>query len=227
MLSYKSHKSAEGRFELDATDSDNHLPQFEDNPVAAAPRGPAAAFDGLWRAYSAKVLRTTWRITKNREDAEDALQDAFMRAYVHLQDFDGRSSFSTWLTRIAINSALMILRKRRSAAEVSLNDSGAFGSRPASFEVADHAASPEVRYAELEQEGMLRESIAALPEGTRKAIQLRKLEERSLPETAQLMGLSLNVAKTRIYRAKVALRASLKRRTARSRRVAGKLSFGS
>src|SRR6202044_3908205 len=93
----------------------------ERNQLGTAPRGPAAAFDGLWQGYSTKGFRTTYRITRNREDAEDALQDAFLKAYVHLHDFDGRSSFLTWLTRIAINSALMILRKKRLGSEISVD----------------------------------------------------------------------------------------------------------
>jgi RNA polymerase sigma factor (sigma-70 family) len=197
----------------------------EKRQLAVSVRGPAAAFDALWGSYSEKVLRTTWRITKNREDAEDALQDAFLKAYVHLQDFDGRSTFLTWLTRIAINSALMILRKRRSAAEVSLDDVG--GHQATLTDVADRTPDPEAQYALHEQAGMLRQSISALPPAMRKAVQLRKLEERSLPETATMMGLSLNAAKTRIYRAKASLRASLKPRLTRPTRSVRKLSFGS
>jgi RNA polymerase sigma-70 factor, ECF subfamily len=209
------------------TESGFRLSQLGPNRVAAADRGPAAAFDGLWRSYSTRILRTTYRITKNQEDAEDALQDAFLRAYVHLQDFDGRSSFLTWLTRIAINSALMILRKRHTAVEISFDDSVSRGSKASVVEVADRSPDPEARYARREQEVLLRESIAALPPTTRKAVQLRKIEERSLPETATTMGLSLNAAKTRIYRAKASLRASLKPRMTARVPNTGKLSFGS
>jgi RNA polymerase sigma-70 factor (ECF subfamily) len=208
-------------------ESEFRLSQLGSNRVAAADRGPAAAFDGLWRSYSKRILRTTYRITRNHEDAEDALQDAFLRAYVHLQDFDGRSSFLTWLTRIAINSASMILRKRHSAVEVSIDDSVGRDSKPSVIEVADRSPGPEARYAQREQEVLLRESIAALPPTTRKAVQLRKIEERSLPETATMMGVSLNAAKTRIYRAKESLRASLKPRMAAPARSTRKFSFGS
>ena len=96
----------------------------ENTVIAAAKRGQTAAFDELWQSHTKRILRTTYRITRNREDAEDALQDSFLRAFLHIKDFDGRSSFSTWLTRIAINSALMILRKKRSALELSIDDPG-------------------------------------------------------------------------------------------------------
>jgi RNA polymerase sigma-70 factor (ECF subfamily) len=216
----QTSKSAKGEFQIAAHKS-------ERNQLGTAPRGPAAAFDGLWQAYSTKVFRTTYRITRNREDAEDALQDAFLKAYVHLHDFDGRSSFLTWLTRIAINSALMILRKRRSAVEVSIDDSQDRYGDSTSLEVPDGSPTPEAQYAQREQETMLRDSISALPSVTRTALQLRKLEERSLGETATTMGLSLNAAKTRIYRAKASLRASLRVRMARPGRDANKLSYGS
>lgn len=199
----------------------------QEHPPATAPRGAAAAFDGLWDAYSAKVLRTTYRITRNHEDAEDALQDAFLKAYVHLHDFDGRSSFLTWLTRIAINSALMILRKRRAVVEVSLDASRDRRGDSTSIEIADGAPTPEAMYALHERERMLREGISALPPLTRKALELRKLEERSLGETATAMGLSLNAARTRIYRAKASLRTALRVRMTRTERATGKVSYSS
>jgi RNA polymerase sigma factor (sigma-70 family) len=85
--------------------------------LATAKSGEAAALDTLYRAHAERLFRTVHRITRNREDAEDAVQDSLLRAFIHLKSFDGRSTFSTWLTRIAINSALMILRKRRASPE--------------------------------------------------------------------------------------------------------------
>ena len=81
--------------------------------VAAAKYGESVAFDVLCERLTPRILRSLLRITKNREDAEDALQDSLLSAFIHIAEFDGRSAFSTWLTRIAINSALMILRKKR------------------------------------------------------------------------------------------------------------------
>src|SRR5271157_2963015 len=107
--------------------------------VAAAKRGERDALETLWKRSSQKILKVTRRITKNREDAEDALQECLLSAFVHFEDFDGRSSFSTWLTRIAINSALMVLRKKRSSREMSMDGpAGVDEGRPC-WEVADAA----------------------------------------------------------------------------------------
>jgi RNA polymerase sigma-70 factor (ECF subfamily) len=92
----------------------------EDALVAAAKQGQAEAFATLCQPYARRLIRNAHRITRNHEDAEDALQDAFLSAFIHIKNFDGRSSFSTWLTRIAINSALMTLRKKRSSRETSI-----------------------------------------------------------------------------------------------------------
>src|SRR5580700_590521 len=86
--------------------------------------GYSAAFEEIWRTHAKQILRITQRITNNREDAEDALQDSFLRAHIYLHSFDGRSSLATWLTRIAVTSALMILRKRSAAAQLSIDDAG-------------------------------------------------------------------------------------------------------
>jgi RNA polymerase sigma factor (sigma-70 family) len=187
------------------------LADSQSNAVAIT--GREVGFEALWRLYSTRVMRTAYRITNNREDAEDALQDAFLKAYLHLQDFDGRSSFVTWLTRIAINSALTILRKRRSAQTVSIDEPGNYG-EPGAADIPDLSLSPEVSYAQREREQMLSDGISALQPTTRHAVELRKLQGHSLAETAKMMGLSVNAAKTRIYRAKAALRKSMKSRLA-------------
>jgi RNA polymerase sigma-70 factor, ECF subfamily len=94
--------------------------------VAAAKQGQVEALGALCQPLARKLIHSAQRITRNREDAEDALQDAFLSAFIHIKNFDGRSSFSTWLTRIAINSALMTLRKKRSSQEVPVG-SGELG----------------------------------------------------------------------------------------------------
>src|ERR1700722_1997956 len=97
--------------------------------VAAAKYGYTVALDVLCERLAPRILRALYRITKNREDAEDALQDSFLSAFVHIAEFDGRSAFSTWLTRIGINSALMMLRKKRTTREISLDDSADSGAK--------------------------------------------------------------------------------------------------
>jgi RNA polymerase sigma factor (sigma-70 family) len=189
--------------------------QPDDKGRTTPPRGVSAdGFEALWRLYSTRIMRTAYRITRNREDAEDALQDSFLKAYLHLQDFDGRSSLATWLTRIAINSSLMILRKRRTATDVSIDEPGGYRTAAGVMEIPDRSPGPEAHVARREEEQMLRDSIAALPPTSREAVELRKLQGHSLAGTAKLMGLSANAAKTRIYRAKAALRKSLKLRLA-------------
>src|SRR3984893_11760217 len=114
--------------------------------VAAAKYGQTVAFDVLCGRLAPRILRALFRITKNREDAEDALQDSFLSAFLHIGEFDGRAAFSTWLTRIAINSALMILRKKRTSHEISLDNSADSNAKASSWEMPDHAPNPEKRY---------------------------------------------------------------------------------
>src|SRR6202789_1284081 len=113
--------------------------------VTAAKRGQRAAFEQLCGNPAQPILRPPFRITRNREDAEDAVQDAFLKAFTHLKDFDGRSSFSTWLTRIAINSALMILRKKRLGREISVDALSEQNESGIVWEVSDPNPSPKTK----------------------------------------------------------------------------------
>lgn len=177
--------------------------------LAAAKRGQSMAFDALCQPYSRKLYQTTFRITRNREDAEDALQDTFLSAFVHLQNFDGRSSFSTWLTRIAINSALMILRKRRSSLETAVVSGNDFGSEDVPFQIVDHAPNPEKRYAQFERERILHKAIRTLRPKLRRTVEFQHLQERSIRETAKAMNISVAATKGRLFHAKAVLRKSL------------------
>jgi len=197
----------------------------EEERLATLREGRAGAFDELWRAHANRILRITYRITRNREDAEDALQDSFMRAFLHIRDFDGRSSFSTWLTRIAINSSLMILRKRGTATEISLDDAGDRGSAPEGIALADAGPTPESRYAQREREEILHAAIREIRPTIRRALELRKLQEYSLKETAKIMGLSVTAAKSRLHHAQAELRELLRPRRVRRGRGAGRLRF--
>src|SRR5580692_3717689 len=173
--------------------------------LATAKSGETAALDTLYRAHAEKLFRTVHRITRNREDAEDAVQDSLLRAFLHLKSFDGRSTFSTWLTRIGINSALIILRKKRSSREIfpygpCVNET--------LWEVPDSTPNPEIRWAEREQEGILRDAISNLRPKIRRALELQILEHRSIEETAAEIGISVSAAKGRVFHAKAALRKS-------------------
>src|SRR5271167_3756060 len=174
--------------------------------VAAAKRGESVAFDVLCERLTPRILRSLLRITKNREDAEDALQDSLLSAFLHIAEFDGRSAFSTWLTRIAINSALMILRKKRTSHEISMDGSLDSDMKAAPWEMPDHAPNPEKRYAQSERENILRGAIGTLRPTIRKVIELQQLQEHSMKETAALIGISVPAAKARLFHGKVALR---------------------
>jgi len=169
--------------------------------VVAAQRGSREAFGELCQPWAKVVLQKVQRITRNREDAEDALQDSFLSAFVHIKDFDGRSKFSTWLTRIAINSALMILRKRHHSAESSLSVEESV------WEVSDQLPNPEILYAQLERESILLAAIENLRPRIRQVLE-RRLQEESLTETAQILDISVGTAKARLFHARAALRNS-------------------
>jgi RNA polymerase sigma factor (sigma-70 family) len=175
----------------------------------------SAALEEIWRTHGKQILRITKRITNNREDAEDALQDSFLRAHVHLHDFDGRSSITTWLTRIAINSALMILRKRAGVSQVSIENVGAPGTEALTLIPVDRAPSPEAQYADLEVQAIVRSAIGALRPSIRRALELQTLEERSVKEIAGSMSLSVPATKSRIFHARAAVRQSLQEKLGR------------
>jgi RNA polymerase sigma-70 factor (ECF subfamily) len=172
-------------------------------------RSHSAALEEIWRIHSKQILRVTQRITNNREDAEDALQDSFLRAHVHLHDFDGRSSIATWLTRIAINSALMILRKRAGGAQLSFDNGADFGSEAIALIPADQTPTPEAQYADREVRAIVRSEIGTLRPSVRRAFELQTLEERSVKEIAQSMSISVPAAKSRMFHARATLRRSL------------------
>jgi RNA polymerase sigma-70 factor (ECF subfamily) len=186
---------------------ESHEPA-EKSLVEAAKAGKSAAFDALCKRHVQQLLRTALRITRNREDSEDAVQDALLRAFVHLKDFDGRSSFATWLTRIAINSALMILRKKRSSHETAVAGTDDSGSEGPGYEIPDRAPNPERRYAQAEKERILKKAVRRLRPTLRQVVEIQQLQECSMRETADAMCISVAAAKARLFHAKVALRKS-------------------
>ncbi|MGA7312822.1 MAG: sigma-70 family RNA polymerase sigma factor, partial [Silvibacterium sp.] len=145
--------------------------------VSAARSGDPGAFVELYERHSKKVLPRIYRITNNREDAEDAIQDAVLRAFVHVKSFEGRSSFASWLTRIAINSALMVLRKRRAGTEIPIEQLSEQSENRRAWEPQDHAESPETYAARRQSEELLRNAIQRLPCIFREAVELQQAEE--------------------------------------------------
>jgi RNA polymerase sigma factor (sigma-70 family) len=187
--------------------------------VAAAKEGHPAAFGELYARHSQKVFRTTLRITRNREDAEDAAQDSFLSALVHLGSFDGRSSFSTWLTRIAINSALMKLRKNHACPEISRDESADAREDFAPFEPVDPHPDPEEHFALRQRERILTRAVRSLRPAQREVIEIRRLQEFSIKETARTLRISVPAAKSRLYHARVALRQMPSLRAVGRRRI--------
>src|ERR1700731_1338371 len=157
--------------------------------VAAANRGDSAALDTLWKQAASTVFNVARRMMRNNEDAEDVLQESFQQAFVHLKSFNGDSRFSTWLSRIAINAALMKLRKKHRLRDVSLDESAEGEESSSRIEVEDDGLNPEQLYAQKERQRILSEAMNDLVPGMRKAIELRELGERSTEETARIMGI--------------------------------------
>jgi len=177
--------------------------------VTAAKQGDGAAFTELVRRYERKIFRLAQNITQNREDAEDAMQEAFFKAYTHLDRFQGDSRFYTWLVRIAVNEALMKLRKRRPG-EFSLDEPVETENEELlPREVADWGPSPEQRFARSQMNEILTGAIEKLNPDFRIVFVLRDIEEMSTEETAKLLGLSIPAVKSRLLRARLRLRQRL------------------
>ena len=177
--------------------------------LSTAKAGDADAFVELSRRYYRRVFQETFRITRNQQDAEDALQDSLLKAFSHLKDFEERSSFSTWLTRIAINSALMILRKRRNCFECSLDGTDDPSSNSERWEIRSLAEDPESNYVRREREALLREAIVRLPPLCREVVELWQAREFTAREIAKALRISVPAVKSRLSRAKLTLRAEL------------------
>jgi RNA polymerase sigma-70 factor, ECF subfamily len=178
--------------------------------VAAAKRGDASAFEELVNRYEGKIFRLTMNITRNRQDAEDAMQDAFLKSYVHLKDFQEDSRFYTWLVRIAANEALMRLRKRRPN-QFSLDEPVEGEDDLMPRELEDWGPSPEQRFAQVEMHEILSEVIDTLEPDFRIVFVLRDIEELSTEETAKMLGISVPAVKSRLLRARLKLRLKLNR----------------
>ncbi|MBZ5721902.1 MAG: sigma-70 family RNA polymerase sigma factor [Acidobacteriia bacterium] len=179
--------------------------------VQAAKAGDIAAFEELVRRYDRNVFRIAQHITQNREDAEDVVQDAFLKSYENLQQFQGQSKFYTWLVRIAVNEALMKLRKRRPERMVSLDEEVKTEEDSVPREVADWSPNPEQQYTQAELRDILTRTIQGLPPSFRTVFVLRDVEGLSTEETAEALDLSIPAVKSRLLRARLQLRERLSR----------------
>jgi RNA polymerase sigma-70 factor (ECF subfamily) len=179
--------------------------------VARAREGDAAAYNQLVNRYERKIFRLAKHITQNDEDAEDVLQETFLKAYEHLPDFQGQSKFYTWLVRIAVNESLMKLRKRKSDRSVPLDEPVDTGEDTVAREIAVWEENPEDRYSREEMGQILEEAVDSLKPAFRTVFVLRDIEELSTEETAETLGISIPAVKSRLLRARLQLREKLTR----------------
>jgi RNA polymerase sigma-70 factor (ECF subfamily) len=180
-----------------------------DHAIAfAAKRGDERAFGILFERYQPRVFAVALRYTRIPEDAEDIVQQTFKKAFIHLRQFEGKSSFCTWLTRIAINEALMLLRKGRALREVPIENSSE-DETATGLEIPYSGPDPESNYLKLEETEALAAAINNLKVGLRTAIELRELAELSAQETARRMGVSVAAAKARVFHGRRKLRKTL------------------
>ncbi|MGI9102333.1 MAG: sigma-70 family RNA polymerase sigma factor [Terriglobales bacterium] len=177
--------------------------------VRAAKAGDISAFEQLVRRYDRNVFRIAQHITQNREDAEDVVQDAFLKSYENLKNFQEQSKFYTWLVRIAVNEALMRLRRRRPERMVSLDEDVKTDEDTMPREVADWTPNPEQQYTQAELRDILTRTIQGLPSSFRTVFVLRDVEGLSTEETAEALDLSIPAVKSRLLRARLQLRERL------------------
>src|ERR1700733_10794834 len=179
--------------------------------VHATLQGEPHAFEELVRRYDRKLLRIALNVTHNAEDAQDAVQEAFFKAFQKLGEFRAESQFSTWLIRIALNQSIMKVRKRCSTKELSLD--GGFQGDEATLpiDLTDWAPNPEQRYRTSELREILRKALQELPPMSRTVFVLRDIEGFSIEETAVAMNLTHATVKSRLLRGRLQLRESLAR----------------
>src|SRR3954471_7127020 len=183
----------------------------ETEVLSLAREGDVKAFSELVRRYEGKIFRLAQHVTGNREDAEDVLQETFMKAYEHLDQFKGDSKFYTWIVRIAVNQALMKLRRRKTDKSVSLDEQIDTGEDTLVREIAAWGEDPEERFSREELGDILDTAIQSLEPPYRSVFVLRDIDELSTEETAEALGLSVPAVKSRLLRARLQLREKLTR----------------
>ena len=177
--------------------------------VHATKSGCVSAFDQLVRKYDRKLLRIAQSVTHHREDAEDAVQEAFLKAFQKLDQFHESAKFSTWLIRIVLNEALMRLRKQRTAREESLDRDFQTDSEVLPLDVADWSPNPQELYSAVEFREILIKCLDRLRPVLRIVFVLRDIEELSITETGEALGLTEVAVKSRLFRARLQLREEL------------------
>ena len=182
----------------------------DDSLVKLAQRGDEQAYVELYNRHAPMAARVIQRIMHNTEDTEDLLQEACIRAFIHLKSFDGRAAFSTWLTRIAVNSALMMLRKRRCRPEAALQTNKDDSTRRIEF--VDRSPGPENDYVQREENRRLKSAILQLSPVLQTAVTLRYGNGLRIKEVATTIGISVPAVKSRLSRATAELRVLMNER---------------
>jgi RNA polymerase sigma-70 factor (ECF subfamily) len=178
--------------------------------LTEAKGGSHAAFEKLVESYRTRIFRMAERIAHSHEDAEEVIQRSFQKAFIHLRNFKGNSSFSTWLTRIALNEALMLRRSNQRFRHISIEDLSARDDVARTMEIADSRPNPEHCYFQRERQRLLLSAINELKPGIRTVLQIRDLGEQSVRDTARILGLSASAVKSRVCRGRRELREKLK-----------------
>jgi RNA polymerase sigma-70 factor (ECF subfamily) len=188
-------------------------PAFSDESalIASARAGDGEAFAQLVNRHERKIFRLAKHITQNDEDAEDVLQNSFLKAYEHLGEFQEQSKFYTWLVRIAVNESLMRLRKRKPGRTVSLDEGVDTGEETVAREIAVWEDNPEQRYSREELRRILMDTVDGLAPIFRTVFILRDIDELSTEETAKALNISVPAVKSRLLRARLELRDKLTR----------------
>jgi len=177
--------------------------------VHASKNGDISAFEKLVSRYDRKLLRIAHHVTHNREDSEDAVQEAFLKAYQNLGQFREDSQFSTWLIRITVNQSLMKLRKQRTLKEVSMDEDFQADGEMFPLEIADWSPNPEQLYGAGELRDILTKTMKKLRPILRAVFVLRDIEGLSIDQTARVLDLSHTAVKARLFRARLQLRERL------------------
>ena len=197
---------------LSVTSSSNLTVADEGELVSRAQSGDNDAFAELVGRYQNKIYRLARNITQSNEDAEDVLQETFLKAYSHLDGFQRNSKFYTWIVRIAVNESLMKLRRRKSDRTVPLDEPLDTGEESVAREIAVWEDNPEQRYSREEMHEILDEAVESLKPDFRTVFVLRDIEELSTEETAEALHISIPAVKSRLLRARLALREKLTRK---------------
>jgi RNA polymerase sigma-70 factor (ECF subfamily) len=184
-------------------------PGTDEALVAAAKDGDEQAFGVLIERHHRRILTLALRYVRVREDAEDTVQQTFQKTFVNLHRFKGKSSFSTWLTRIAINEALMLLRRGRMLREVSIDEASNREETSRDLELSDLSPDPEASCLRREAARILSAAMHKLTPPVRTVIELRELGGLSTQETALRMGLSVAAVKARVFHGRRKLRKTL------------------